>query len=212
MKFTQTFILSLAPFIPAFIGLVKLKSIDKKFHPFIYAMVLAVMVEVLFRIAVDYKWPLAMRFGVYNFSKPFTLFLYLLFFKRNGVINSTVMWTVFVFFIMTIAGTIVYRDTIAESLRFPAFILYGIICVLSVNLLSIHITNTLNSAERNFYLIMSSAAIVMCVFFIFIGSYSYLATEDFFFRKKLFSIHPFISAACYLSFAWAILCIPKIKL
>jgi hypothetical protein len=211
MKFTQTFILSLAPFIPAVIGLFKLKSIDKKFHPFIYAMVLAIVVEVLFRIAVDYKWPLAMRFGVYNFSKPLTLFLYLLFFKRNGVINSTVMWTVLVFFITIIAGTIIYRGTIAESLRFPAFILYGIICVLAVNLLSTHITSTLNSAERNFYLVMCSAAIVMCVFFIFIGSYSYLATKDFFFRKKLFSIQPFINAACYLSFAWAILCIPKIK-
>jgi len=212
MTFNLTFILALVTIFPAVVGAWQHNKVDSRFHPFIYAMILAFINELMFKVAIVCKWPLILRFGIYNCYIPLNFYLFALFFSCMGVISRKTMLILLTVVLLCMAGTAIYLNSISEILMFAAIVSYAIIGILSANLLGRNVINPARKRENKFSFIMSTTALVMCVFLVFIAGYSQLATSSFLFRLDLFKVQAFINAACYLSFTFAILCLPKTKI
>ncbi len=212
MSSLLTFLLSITCIIPAVTGLVLYRRVDRKVHPFVWIMCLSVATELIARLG------LTMRSGflittTYNLFIPANLWLFLLFFLRNGVIRSERnLQLVMATSLMVWIGCWIYHDTWQVVFMFSHVYNSAIIVICAIQLLTRETLQTRQAPLKNFFFLVSCSCIIVYLFYIFITSTMLLSTGFAHLRAQLYHIYQYINAASYLLFAYAIICLTKAKI
>ena len=212
MSSLLTFLLSITCIIPAVAGLKLYMRIDQKVHPFIWIMCLSVATESMARLGLTFKSGFLIT-TTYNLFIPANLWLFLLFYLRNGVVKSErTLQLVMASSLMVWIGCWIYNDTWQVVFMFSHVYNSTVIVICAIQLLSRETLQTKLAPLKNFFFLVSGGCIVVYLFYIFITSTMLLSTDFAKLRAQLYHIYQYINSASYLLFAYAIICLTKAKI
>lgn len=203
-----TYMLAMSCVLPAIAGIYRLNKIDKKFHAFIYMMILVVLLETWIYLSIN-----QLALGKYsrlplNIYMLLNLALFLVFVYANGYLNKTkVQLLIAAAFAVAIFDYIVYNSVFKLFLYLLCFVSV-VMLIISIDILSKQIMEIKYKLTNNFWFWFSSASVLYNAFnFLIFGVlvFSLIATKN---GKSIADIQHFTNALSYLLFTIAIFKIP----
>jgi hypothetical protein len=215
MDDTLRFILSLSIGFAVIIGIVRFRRIDSAYYPFIYNIIVALLVEILNRILTVKGYPNAFML-VLNIFSYIDFFLFLWLFHNWGLFNrkkSTFIAIAGTFFIIWLLNNILVTGFIKHNLYF--FILYSFALIFfSVNTFNKAVVHERSSIFRNPKFWICLGIIIFYSFFIVTvstGLSLFMHNVSVEFRRGLQAISVFSNLLVNLLYAVAVLWIPRKK-
>lgn len=215
MDDTLRFILSLSIGFAVIIGIVRFRRIDPSYYPFIYNIIVALVVEVLNRILTANGHPDAFIL-VLNIFSYIDFFLFLWLFHNWGLFNrkkSTFISIAGIFFIIWLLNNILLTGFIEHNLYF--FILYSFALIFfSVNTFNKAVVHERSSIFRNPKFWICLGIIIFYSFFIVTvstGISLFLHSVSKEFRRSLQSIIIYSNLLVNILYAVAVIWIPRKK-
>jgi hypothetical protein len=215
MDDTLRFILSLSIGFAVIIGIVRFRRIDSAYYPFIYNIIVALLVEILNRILTVKGYPSAFML-VLNIFSYIDFFLFLWLFHNWGLFNrkkSTFIAIAGAFFIIWLLSNILVTGFIKHNLYF--FVLYAFALIFfSVNTFNKTVVHERSSIFRNAKFWICLGVIIFYSFFVVTESTGislFLHNVSVEFRRGLQSISVFSNLLVNLLYAVAVLWIPRKK-
>lgn len=215
MDDTLRFILSLSIGFAVIIGIVRFRRIDPSYYPFIYNIIVALVVEVLNRILTVTGHPNAFIL-VLNIFSYIDFFLFLWLFHNWGLFNrkrSTFISIAVIFFIIWLLNNILLTGFIKHNLYF--FILYAFALIFfSVNTFNKAVVHERSSIFRNPKFWVCLGIIIFYSFFIVVvttGLSLFMHNVSKEFRRGLWSISVYSNLLVNLLYAVAVIWIPRKK-
>jgi hypothetical protein len=215
MDDTLRFIFSLSIGFAVIIGIVRFRRIDSAYYPFIYNIIVALLVEILNRILTVRGHPSAFML-VLNIFSYIDFFLFLWLFHNWGLFNrkkSTFIAIAGTFFIIWLLNNILVTGFIKHNLYF--FILYSFALIFfSVNTFNKAVVHERSSIFRNPKFWICLGIIIFYSFFIVTvstGISLFMHNVSVEFRRGLQSISVFSNLLVNLLYAVAVLWIPRKK-
>lgn len=215
MDDTLRFILSLSIGFAVIIGIVRFRKIDPSYYPFIYNIIVALVVEVLNRILTVTGHPNAFIL-VLNIFSYIDFFLFLWLFHNWGLFNrkkSTFISIAVVFFIIWLLNNILVSGFIRHNLFF--FIVYSFALIFfSVNTFNKAVVHERSSIFRNPKFWVCLGIIIFYSFFIVVvttGLSLFMHNVSKEFRRGLWSISVYSNLLVNLLYAVAVIWIPRKK-
>jgi hypothetical protein len=215
MDDTLRFILSLSIGFAVIIGIVRFRRIDSSYYPFIYNIIVALLVEILNRILTVRGHPSAFML-VLNIFSYIDFFLFLWLFHNWGLFNrkkSTFIAIAGTFFIIWLLNNILVTGFIKHNLYF--FILYAFALIFfSVNTFNKAVVHERSSIFRNPKFWICLGIIIFYSFFIVTvstGLSLFMHNVSVEFRRGLQAISVFSNLLVNLLYAVAVLWIPRKK-
>lgn len=215
MNDTFRFILSLSIVFAVIIGIVRFRKIDRSYYPFIYNIVLVLIVEIVSRIFTVTGHPDAFLFTLNIYSiVDFTLFLWLFhnwgLFNRNKRVFISIAGAFFIIWLLTNAFL-----TGFIRLNHYFFILYSFALIFfSVNTFNKAVVHERISIFRNAKFWICLGLIIFYSFFIVFSScnislFIHKVSREF--RRELQSISVYSNLLVNLLYAVAVIWIPRKK-
>jgi hypothetical protein len=215
MDDTLRFILSLSIGFAVIIGIVRFRRIDSAYYPFIYNIIVALLVEILNRILTVRGHPSAFML-LLNIFSYIDFFLFLWLFHNWGLFNrkkSTFIAIAGTFFIIWLLNNILVTGFIKHNLYF--FILYSFALIFfSVNTFNKAVVHERSSIFRNPKFWICLGIIIFYSFFIVTvstGLSLFMHNVSVEFRRGLQAISVFSNLLVNLLYAVAVLWIPRKK-
>jgi hypothetical protein len=206
-----TYMLAMSCVLPALIGIYRYKRIHKKFHPFIYMMILAVLIETVIYISIKFPeyggfWQLALN--IYTLVN-FALFLY--FTHINGYLSKkTMQWLLAVACAVCLFNYL-YEHTVLKTFFYLLCFVSAIMLMISIDILSRQTTVIKYKLVNNSWFWLSSFSIIYNAFTLLIFGLYFFAMFNTAKGKAIGTIQHFANLVCYVFFAVAILKIPEKK-
>ncbi len=206
-------ILAFSCAIPAVMGMVWYNRIDKKYHPFIWAMWLSLFTEsfhTILRVCFYYDFDrvASLYWLAGNNYIFFNIIFYLLFFLRLKVVSISIFKLLIVLSTLCfIANFFIYLPT-KKMFQESNLVNNLIIFLLAAKLLGSQIFSFKGPILKNPLFIIGVGASLFCSNFIFIKVF-YLIQPQTGFNIFLHDIIRYVNAATYLLLAWAFICMPK---
>ena len=197
--------------IPAAAGIYKSKRIDKKYYPFIFMMMLDMVIETIYYLAI--KFPVMGNFpklavNIYILLN-FALFLYLV--HINGYLSKKIILTLMAAALLVAAINYFYFGTIFKSFSILFCFIWSVNLIISIDILSRQIMALKVKLLNNFWFWTSSAYILYNAFNLLVFGQYFFAVSDAGNEKAIGNIQHFANVACYIFFAIAIFRIPEKK-
>jgi hypothetical protein len=201
-------IMAFSPAFPALAGAILYSRVNEKVYPFIYAMWLSLITEVIAAILLRVYDNMYASLNIYFSYVCVNIVLYSLFFFRMGVISSKRnYWILTGVCISACLGALFFTQriyTLFSASLFCAIVIGG----LSINMLSRQILAVREMPYKSFSFLMSMGAVIFNSFFIFLVANWFLGKDDSF-KTDVYSVQKFVSAITYIIFGISILCLPK---
>lgn len=190
--------------IPAAAGIYRYKRIGKKFHPFIFMMLLDMVIETIYYLA--YRFPAMSGFttlavNIYVLI-TFALFLYLV--HINGYLTKTLLQLLLSVVLIVTAAEYFYYGTMFKHFTVLICFIWSVSLVVSINVLSGQIMALNEKLFNNFWFWVSSAYILYNAFNLLVFIPVFFTTMDAPNGKAIGNIQHFVNVACYLFYAIAI--------
>ena len=215
MDDTLRFIFSLSIGFAVIIGIVRFRRIDSSYYPFIYNVIVSLVVEILNRILTVTGHPQAFIL-VLNIFSYIDFFLFLWLFHNWGLFNrkkSTFISIASIFFIEWLSENILLTGFIKHNLYF--FILYAFALIFfSVNTFNKMVVHERSSIFRNPKFWICLGIIIFYSFFIVVvttGLSLFMHNVSKEFRRGLWSISVYSNLLVNLLYAVAVIWIPRKK-
>jgi hypothetical protein len=204
-----SFLLAMTCVIPAVAGIYRFKKIGNQYHPFIYMMILVVLLETIIYFGV--KFPDFGRFSrvSINIYMLLNLGLFLYFVHLNNYLGKKRMQFLLAVALLIALLNYIYEGSFIKTFYYLLCFVSVVMLVISINILTKQIMETKYKLVNNFWFWASSFSVLYNAFnFLIFGTYIFV-----FFKinngKNVGSIQHYANAICYLFFALAILKIPK---
>ena len=203
-----TYILAMRCVLPAIAGIYRLNKIDKKFHAFIYMMILVVLLETWIYMGIKYP-----ALGVFsrlpiNIYMLLNLALFLFFVYANGYLSKRkVQLLIAAAVAVAVFDYVVYNSVFKLFLYLLCFVSV-VMLIISIDILSKQIMEIRYKLANNFWFWFSSASVLYNAFnFLIFGVlvFSLIQTKN---GKSVADIQHFTNAFSYLLFTIAIFKIP----
>jgi hypothetical protein len=213
MDATARFYLSLSIGIAVIIGIVRFRRIDSSYYPFIYNVIVALVVEILNRRLTVTGHPVAFIL-VLNIFSYIDFFLFLWLFHNWGLFNrkkSTFITIAGVFFIIWLLESILVTGFVKHNLYF--FMLYAFALIFfSVNTFNKAVVHERSSIFKNPKFWICLGIIIFYSFFVVWSStgFSFHKTSNEF-RRGLQAINVYSNLLVNLLYAVAVIWIPRKK-
>jgi hypothetical protein len=203
-------ILAFSPVLPAITGAIVYYRVNAGVYPFIYAMWLSLITEVLAAIALRLYNNMNASFFIYYFYICINILLYILFFYRMGVIKTQkVLWLLLGISFCACISSLFFNLHIYTL--FGANLVCSVIILgLSIELITKQILNLKDRPYKNFSFLMSTGAVIFNSFFLFLVAIWFLGKDDDF-KTNVYSVQKFVNAFCYIIFGISLLCLPLTK-
>ncbi len=204
-----TYLMAMSCVLPAATGIYKYKRIHKKFHPFIYMMILAVVIETI--IYLPSKFPELGRFprlavNIYMLLN-FGLFLYFVYI--NNYLNKKAMQLCIAIALLFAIFNFIYSGTLFTAFFYLLCYVSAVMLVISIDILSRQIMAIKDKLVNNFWFWVSSFSILYNAFTLLIFGLYFFALFDTPNGKAIGIIQHYVNLACYVFFAVAIFRIPE---
>ena len=203
------YILSMSCVLPALIGVYRLRGIDKKFHSFIYMMILVVLLETL--IFLGFKYPVLGRLSrlPVNVYMLLNLYLFLRFVHANGYLLKKNMQALLGIAVLVAVCDYFHNISVLNLFLYLLCFVSVVMLIISIDILSKQMIEIRYKLANNFWFWFSAASVLYnAINFLIFGVlvFSLWDTED---GKSVAALQHIINAVSYLLFALAILKIPK---
>jgi hypothetical protein len=204
-----TYILAMSCVLPAGIGIYRYKKIHSKYHPFIYMMILAAIIETIIYISIKIPeygkfWQLAVN--IYTLLN-FILFLYFVF-VNNYLSKKTMQWLIFIACIVCLFNYL-YEHTLLKTFFYLLCFVTAAMLILSIDMLSRQTTEIKLKLTNNFWFWFSSSSIIYNAFTLLIFALYFFALFSTPKGKAIGEIQHYANLICYVFFAIAMLKIPE---
>ncbi len=206
-----TYILAMSCVLPALIGIYRYNKIDRKYHPFIYMMILTAIIETIFYLAE--KIPASGRFtsltvNIYMLIN-FVLFLYFVYI--NGYLGKKIFHWLIASAAAVFVINYIYEQSILKTFFYLLCFVSAIMLIISIDILSRQTMAIKYKLINNCWFWISSFSIIYNAFTLLIFGLYYFAMFNTPKGKAIGEIQHFANFICYLFFAVAIIKIPKKK-
>jgi hypothetical protein len=204
-----SYLLSMACVIPAVTGIYRFKKTGNQYHPFIYMMILVVLLETIIYLGV--KFPALGRFsGVsINIYMLLNLGLFLYFVHLNNYLGKKVLQILLAIALLIALFNYIYEGSFIRTFYYLLCFVSAVMLVISIDILSKQIMETKYKLVNNFWFWVSSFSVLYnAVNFLIFGTYIF-ALFKINNGKSVGSIQHYVNTICYIIFAFAILKIPK---
>lgn len=208
-----TYLMAMTCVLPAAIGIYMYKRIDKKYHPFIYMMLLDVIIETIVYLPLKFSGLAGVSRLAVNLYTYLNFGLFIYFVYINKYLTKKAMQL-----LITIAAIIgIFNFIYAGTLSTPFF--YYLLCfvsavmlIISIDILSRQIMEIKDKLANNFWFWASSFSILYNSFTLLIFGLYVFAMFETPNGKAIGSIQHFVNATCYVFFGVAIFRIPQKKI
>jgi hypothetical protein len=206
-----TYMLAMSCVLPALVGIYRYNKIDRKYHPFIYMMILTALIETIFYLAE--KFPAFGRFprlavNVYMLVN-FLLFLYFVYI--NGYLGKKMFPWLIVAASAVFLANFIYEQSILKTFIYLLCFVSALMLIISIDILSRQTMAIKYKLVNNCWFWISSSSIVYNAFTLLIFGLYFFAMRDTPKGKAIGVIQHFANALCYIFFAVAMLKIPEKK-
>lgn len=201
--------LAMSCVLPAVVGIFRLKVIAKKYHAFIYMMILAALIETWIYIGIKFPALGSLSRLPINIYMLLNLGLFLYFVYNNGYLNKRrLQLLLFAAAAVAIFDCINYNSILKLFLYLLCFVSV-VMLVICIDILSKQIMEIKYKLANNFWFWFSSASVLYNAFnFLIFGVivFSLMATKN---GQSIAGIQHFTNTFSYLLFTVAILKIPR---
>ncbi len=192
----------------AILGMSWYSRIDKKYHPFIWAMVLSLTAETAATVVLINEWDKPWYFIFGNLYFNLNILFYLLFFYRQGTIKKQALYGFLLLsaiaFIIGCFFRLPHKRLLLQVASFNNLLIF----LLAVQLLGKQVFSLKQRLFQNPVFLICSGAALFCVVFVLVNVlYVFQAKTGF--NNLLFTIQRYVNVFAYLVFAWAVWCMPK---
>jgi hypothetical protein len=199
--------------LPAAVGMYRYNKMDSKYHPFIYMMILTMLIETIIYSSNKFKfagyggfWQLAVNiYMLLNFG----LFLY--FTKTNGYLNKRVMQGLLVLACIVSVFNYFYEHTVLRTFFYQLCFVSVTMLLISIDILSRQTMAIKYKLVNNFWFWFSSFSIIYNALTLLVFGLYFFAMHDSPKAKAIGVIQSFTNTICYIFFAVAMLKIPEKK-
>jgi hypothetical protein len=206
-----TYILAMSCSIPAAAGIYKYKGIEKKYHPFIFMMMLDMVIETIYYLASRFpelgSFP-QLAVNIYILLN-FALFLYLV--HINGYLSKRFMLLLLIAAFTMTAINYFYSGTVFKPFSILFCFIWSVNLIISIDILSRQIMALNEKLFNNFWFWVSSSYILYNAFNLLVFIPVFFTTIDGPNSKAIGGIQHFVNVACYIFYAIAIFRIPEKK-
>jgi hypothetical protein len=203
-----TYILSMSCVIPTIAGFYRFKKIDKKFHAFIYMMMLVVLLETWIYLGKQFPALGSLSRLPINIYMLLNLGLFLFFVYSNAWLSKKKMQLLLVVALAVAIFDCIYYNSVFKLFLYLLCFVSVVMLIISIDILSKQIMEIQYKLANNFWFWFSSASVLYNAFnFLIFGVlvFSLIETKN---GKSIADIQHFTNAFSYLLFAIAILKIP----
>jgi hypothetical protein len=206
-----TYIMAMTCSIPAAAGIYRYKGIDKKYHPFIFMMMVDMVIETIYYLAIEFRvfgnFP-QLAVNIYVLIN-FALFLYLVYI--NGYLTRTVMQLLLIAAFIIAVINYFYAGTVFTAFSLLCTFIWSVNLIISIDILSRQIMALNEKLLNNFWFWVSSSYILYNAFNLLVFVPVFFTNIDGPNGKAIGGIQHFVNVACYIFYAIAIFRIPKKK-
>lgn len=205
-----TYMLAMSCVLPAGAGLYRYNKIHNKYHPFIYMMIIAALIETIIYVGIkfpEYAIFLPPAINMYTLLN-FVLFLY--FTHINGYVSKKWMQWLFIAACIVSAFNYMYEHSFFKTFYYLLCFVSAIMLFVSINILSRQTMAIKYKLVNNCWFWISSFSIIYNAFTLLIFGLYYFAISGAK-GKAIGEIQHFANLVCYLFFTVAILKIPEKK-
>jgi hypothetical protein len=205
------YLMAMSCVLPAVTGIYKYKRTDKKYHPFIYMMILDVIMETIYFLDIKFPGaggisPLAVNLYMHlNFG----LFLYFVYI--NSYLTKKAMQLLIIIAVLIGIFNYIYYGTLFTFFYYLLCFVSAVMLIISIDILTRQIMEIKYKLVNNFWFWVSSFSIIYNSFTLLIFGLYVFAMFDTPNGKAIGSIQHFVNAVCYVFFAVAIFRIPEKK-
>lgn len=204
-----TYLLAMSCVLPAIAGIYRINKIDKKFHAFIYMILLVVLLETWIYVGIKYPaWGVLYRLPI-NIYMLLNLGLFLSFVYNNAYLSKKKMQLLLVAALAVAIFDCIYNNSIFKLFLYLLCFVSVVMLIISIDILSKQIMEIKYKLVDNFWFWFSSASVLYNAFnFLIFGVYvfSFEDTKD---GKSVSDIQRFTNTLSYILFTLAIFKIPK---
>jgi hypothetical protein len=208
MNAELTYLMAMSCSLPAGTGIARIKKIEKKYHPFIYMMVLDTILETFYYLA--FKFPSMGSFPklAVNLYLLLNLVLFLYFIYLNNYLPKK--WALWLFTSAMLVGmaNYFYTGTLFQTLTFLFIHACLINLFVSIDILCRQIMALNEKLFNNFWFWFSSVYILYNALNLIVFGPLFFAPTNTGNGKAIGDIQHFVNVACYLFFAVMIMRIP----
>lgn len=206
-----TYILSMSCALPAAAGLYRYHTISSKYHPFIYMMILAALIETIIYIHIkrpEYAtfWQLAVN--IYTLLN-FILFLY--FTNINGYLKKSWMQLLLATGLLVSIFNYLYEQSVFKTFFYLLCFVSAVMLLISIDILSRQTMAIKYKLVNNCWFWISTFSLIYNAFTLLIFGLYFFAMFNTPNGKAIGTIQHFANLLCYLFFTVAIVKIPEKK-
>ena len=204
-----TYFMAMTCILPAATGVYKYKRIDKKYHPFIFMMLLDVLIETIIYLAIKFTGlQRASRLAV-NLYMHLNFGLFLYFVYINNYLTKKAMQLLIVIAVFIGIFNYIYYGTLFTPFFYLLCFASAAMLIISIDILSRQILVIKDKLVNNSWFWISSFSILYNAFTLLIFGLYFFALFDTPNGKAIGIIQHFVNVACYVFFAVAIFRIPE---
>jgi hypothetical protein len=204
-------IVAMSCILPAIIGLYYFRIIDKKFHAFIYMMILDVVVESIAFIVLQMPSFNNSQFLVINLYMVINFILFLLLVYQNGYISKKSMQLFLILSIPILIFNAISNESIFKTFFYFLCYVSAVMLFISIHILSKQILEVNKKMKDNCWFWISAFSVLYNAFTLLIFGLFFFSLFNSPDAKTIFVIHHYVNATCYIFFAVAIFKIPHKK-
>ena len=210
-KFLQNFLFSITIAVPAIIGLIRYKQVDKRYKPFIWICCLLTLNEVFMYVLIQMR---IYTFISYNIVVPVVCLLYLILFKRWGLFAGRKHWFIVLF--ASLMFVWIADHFLINGYRLNMRTHYFRVCFsLTLVLLAVHTINRLIVTEKknlmyNSRFLICASLVIYYTYRILLDAFSIKGMSEHF-LMQLGDFNRYLLISLNLIFALAALWIPAKK-
>ena len=209
MKFSFISVSAFSLLIPAIIGFIKFRTIDKTYYPFLFLIEIGCFNEILSYVLIQNHHHTLLNNNIYALFESLLIvwfFRKLNVFKKSQIIYVSIL-TIFIFSWILQILQLNTLDNVYLYFR----ILYSIIIVfLSIYTINSILINESNSIIRNPAFIICTGFVIYFTYYAIMNSFwLYGLTKSVEFVKFIIKILAYINLFCNLIYAFALIWIPR---
>lgn len=205
------FIMAMSCAPAALTGLYKFKQVDRKFQPFILALLLSLFTELAVKVIIlSEQWALYYVAG--NIYYVSNILLYQAFFYRTAETRSSRTYHIFqVLILSAFIVNLVFQNPLKGLLLYAAVFFSFLILLQAVRLLSRQVFEIRVPVYKNALFYIAAGCVLFSTYFIFTQTVFFVMKDAEWLTTKSFFIEKTVNVCTYLIFLIAVLWMPSRK-
>jgi hypothetical protein len=209
MSDTIKHILTLACLVPIVVGFLKYKKIDKKYHFFLYMMIVDMLIELCSFSFNFFSFPKKYMSIAFHIHLPLYFFLSLQFIFLNGFISKNIKNSLLLASLPVLLFNLWFNKWV---FMFPYYFLSYVSTVMLfifMYILGMQVLSVNNKMLKNCWFWISSFSILYHAFTLLIFGLYFFSLFNTPNGRSILDIHHYVNALTYIVFAFAIYKIPE---